>query len=219
MYQTRTHKRSIMMLIGIMASFLGYSQGNGNLLLSPQKARLMAVKDLNKTLQWVDPQYLGQYGFSTKDDLSAITIGLPLYQFSFYAESVINADDRKELSQDAVLLPLLLDGSVRCFIYIMDDGKGNWAVSGIGGAHEAHTWSPLIIRAQTEKQYDHLSFVHLVQNNADYLLHAGSGNYEDISVGKYHRGQQEARKSIGELYTEAVQLARDARALTSDMSN
>ena len=219
MYQTRTHKRSIMVLLCIMTSFLGYGQDNGNLLPAPLKARLMAAKDLNKTLQWVDPQYLGQYGFGSKDDLSKITIGMPLYQFSFYAEAIINADGRKELNQDAILLPLLLDGSVRCFIYIMKDEKGNWAVSGIGGANEARTWSPFIMRIQKEQQYDHLSFVHLVQNNADYLLQPGSGNYEDISVGKYHSGQQEALKSVEELYTQAVQLAKEARAITGDMSN
>lgn len=217
MYQTRTHKRGIMMLLCLMASFLGYSQDNGRLPIAPAEARQMAIDNLNKTLQWVTPEYLEQYGFSEKEDFSSITVGIPLYQASFSAESLLQADGRKELRHDMVLLPLVLDGSVRCFIYLMPDETGSWGVAGIGGAHEAGTWSPVIVRA--EKQYDHLRLVHLVQNNADYLLQPGSGIYENISVGKYLYGQQENLKSIDELYAEAVQIAKDARAISGDMSN
>lgn len=217
MYQTRTHKRGILMLLCLMASFLGYSQDNGKLPIAPAEARQTAIKDLNKTLQWITPEYLEQYGFEFKDDLSAITVGIPMYQHSFDAEALTNETGGKELHTDMVLLPLRIDDAVRCFIYLMPDKNGNWVVSGIGGANEARTWSPVINRA--EKQYDHLSTLHLVQNNADYLLAPASGNYENISVGQFSYGQEQVLQSLDELYSQAVRVAREARKVTGDMSN
>lgn len=217
MYQTRTHKCSILMLLCLMASFLGYSQDNGKLPITPAEARQLAVRDLNKTLQWITPEYLEQYGFEFKDDLSTITVGIPMYQNSFDADALINETGRKELNTDMVLLPLRLNGEVRCFIYLMPDKNNNWIVSGIGGANEARTWSPVI--NQAEKQYDHLSSVHLVQNNADYLLAPASGNYENISIGQFRYGQEQMLQSLDELYDQAVQIAREARKITGDMSN
>lgn len=217
MYQTRTHKRSITLLLCLMASFLGYSQENEKLPVSAAEARQTAIENLNQTLQWITPEYLEQYGFKEQDDLTAITVGLPLYQTSFYPDAVLHADGRKECGYDMILLPLFLNGTARCFLYMMPDERGSFSVAGIGGTHEAATWSPLIKRA--EKQYDHLTLLHLVQNNADYLLRPGTGNYENISVGRYRYGQQEELKSIDTLYLEAVQIAKDARAAGGDMSN
>ncbi len=217
MYQNSTHKRSITLLLCLMASFLGYSQENEKLPVSPAAARQMAIGNLNQTLQWVTPEYLEQYGFNEGEELSAITVGIPLYQTSFYPDAVLHADGRKERSHDMILLPLELDGVVRCFLYIMPDEHGNFGVAGIGGAREAATWSPVI--KQADKQYDHLTLLHLVQNNADYLLQPGTDKYDNISVGDYRYGQQEGHKSIDELYTEAVRIAKDARAVNGDMSN
>lgn len=218
MYQTRTHKHSTLVLLCLMASLLGYSQDRHAQPPLPRQARQMAIEELNKTLQWIAPEYIEQYGFGAKDDLSRIQVGLPVYQQSFNTETLQAADGNTRLKDDAVLLPLLLDGRVRCFMYLMPDENGSWSIAGIGGANEAYNWSHFIISADKAQQADHLSLLHLLQNNADYLLHPESGNYENVSVHQLPGSDPELH-SVDELYATALQIAREARAVSGDMSN
>lgn len=179
--------------------------------ISPVEARSLASENLTRALEWLPPDHLEQFGFTDKDDFSAIGIGMPLYQHSFADASVIAGNDAK-MQTLIVQLPLILDGSVRCFLYLSPDETGRWTASGLGGNNEARSWAGLLTGREADGK-DHLSMLHIPQTNADYLQN-GSDRWTDVSVGPGHRRGETLH--TGEVFDEAVRIAAEARATVSE---
>lgn len=179
--------------------------------ISPVEARNLASQNLTRVLEWLPPDHLEQYGFSDKDDFSAIRIGMPLYLASFSDESVIAGTDPRIQTQ-LVQLPLILNGTARCFIYLSLGEEGRWVASGLGGNNEARTWNSLFTGKNAQGK-DHLSMLHIPQTNADYLWQEG-GTWKDVSVGPGHRNGEVL--SIDQAFGEAVRIAAEARATVKE---
>lgn len=132
---------------------------------SPTEAVRQAEASLGQALQWINPDDIDLYGFQPTDDFSAIRIGKPIYQQHFS-----NPDGAKqELSTSAVLLPLILQNKVRCFLYLANE-DGRWQLTGIGGRNEARAWEKHILATDRLPQQDHMDLLRLLNSNQDYLL-------------------------------------------------
>lgn len=180
--------------------------------LSPVEAHQLATASLTRVLEWLPPDHLEQFGFSDKDDFSAIRIGMPLYTASFTDASVI-AGEGAQMQTALVQLPLILKGTARCFIYLSPDQEGQWVASGLGGHTEAHTWNSLFTGKEAQRT-DHLSMLHIPQTNADYLWQPGSDTWTDVSTGPGHRNGEVLHTD--QVFDEAVRIAAEARATVKD---
>lgn len=202
------------------ALFLGLSLGlplwaqaqEAPLPISPIEARNLASDNLSRVLEWLPPDHLEQYGFSDKDNFSAISIGMPLYASSFTDESVIAGSDAG-MQTNLVQLPLILNGTARCFIYLSPNEEGRWVASGLGGHNEARTWSSLFTGKQAQS-IDHLSMLHIPQTNADYLWQPTAKTWQDVSVGTAHRNGEVLHTD--QVFDEAVRTAAEARATVKE---
>jgi hypothetical protein len=180
--------------------------------ISPMEARNLASVNLSRVLEWLPPDHLEQYGFSDKDNFAAISIGLPLYASSFTDESVIAGADAGMQTQ-VVQLPLILEGTARCFIYLSRNEEGRWVASGLGGHNEARTWNSLFTGKEAQRT-DHLSMLHIPQNNADYLWQPAAKAWQNVSVGPaQHQGEV---LPTDEVFAEAVRIAAEARATVKE---
>lgn len=180
--------------------------------ISPIEARELAAENLTRVLEWLPPDHLEQFGFTDKDDFSAISIGMPLYQNVFSDESVIAGTDAR-MQTHIVQLPLILNGAVRCFIYLSPGEEGRWVASGLGGNNEARTWNHFFTSKEASGK-DHLSLLHIPQTGADYLWQEKANTWLNISVSKH----QSPGKILhtGEVFEEAVRIAAEARATVKD---
>jgi len=179
--------------------------------ISPVEAHALAVQNLTRVLEWLPPDHLEQYGFRDKDNFTDVSIGIPLYVASFSDESVIAGTDPR-IQTHIVQLPLVLDGTARCFIYLSRDEEGRWMASGLGGHNEAHTWNSLFT-GKNASDKDHLSMLHIPQTHADYLWQEGN-TWKDVSVGPGHRNGDILQAN--DVFAEAVRIAAEARATVKE---
>ncbi len=202
------------------ALFLGLSLGlplwaqaqEAPLPISPMEARNLASENLSRVLEWLPPDHLEQYGFGDKDNFAAISIGMPLYASSFTDESVLTGSDAR-MQTSIVQLPLILDGTARCFIYLSLNEEGRWTASGLGGHNEAVTWNTLLTGKETQSA-DHLSILHIPQNNADYLWQPAANTWLNVSTGANHKRGEVLQAN--QVFAEAVRIAAEARATVKD---
>ncbi len=104
--------------------------------ISVKQARVLATEQMPAVLQWIEPEDLALYGFSSTDDFSKITVGRAFYLSSMEAVKQMNVDSKTSLEIRSMMLPLILDNTVRCFIYVsFEDGK--WKAVGIGSREYA----------------------------------------------------------------------------------
>lgn len=201
------------LLLGLgLALPLGASAQSADLPLSPMQARDIAVHDLTKVLEWLPPDHLELYGFSDQDDFSAISIGLPLYVTAFSDASVISGSD-PAIQTHMVMLPLVLKGTARCFIYLAANDEGQWITTGLGGHNEALNWGALMKNKEAATT-GYLTLLHIPQNNADYVWQPAGQSWQDISVGPGHQNGQVLRAA--DAFREAVRIAAEARATVKE---
>jgi|GEM_PF-2231767 len=203
------------LLLGLSLAVPGWAQAQSQA-PSPALALQLGGAQLSATLEWLDPAHLDAFGFDAKDDLSAIRLGTPVYRGTFTDDALLSGEG-PVVQTDMVLLPLELNGTVRSFLYLVpaEDGR-DWTVAGIGGANEARSWSNLLTAPET-RDLGRVDMLHFLQNNADYLLlgdPAGQQRYQDISVSFSEK--QGSYLSLDEVYRQAVELARNARATIKD---
>ena len=103
--------------------------------ISAKQARVLATEQLPVVLQWIEPEDLALYGFTATDDFSKIIVGRPFYLSSMEAVNQMQ-DSRKGLQIRSMMLPLILDNSVRCFIYVSFE-DGQWKAVGLGSRQYA----------------------------------------------------------------------------------
>ncbi len=104
--------------------------------ISAKQARILATDQLPKVLQWMEPEDLLLYGFSTTDDFSKITVGRPFYFSTMEEVSQTSRDLKGTLRIKSMMLPLILENSVRCFIYLsLEDNE--WQAVGLGSREYA----------------------------------------------------------------------------------
>ncbi len=180
--------------------------------IGPTEARNLAAQNVSSVLEWLPPDHLEQFGFSDKDNFSAISIGMPLYSTSFSDASVISGSE-PHMQTNMVLVPLSLNGTVRCFIYLSPDESGRWVTSGLGGHNEATAWNGLLSGKNAEAK-DHLTLLHIPQNNADYLWQEVTNTWLDIGVGVGHRNGETL--DAAQVFQQAVKIAAEARATVKD---
>lgn len=101
--------------------------------LQPFEAVSLASQQLTSMLELIEPTELQAYGFSSTDDFSKISIGAPFYVTSLPANSV--AEKNIVMNVTSIQLPLLLNNTARCFLYLGIE-QGQWKAVGIGGANE-----------------------------------------------------------------------------------
>jgi hypothetical protein len=104
--------------------------------IQPKEARSLAQKELPKVLQWIEPEELESYGFSKNDDFSKIFVGRPFYLTSIDLVKQMEQTREGSIEIQAMMLPLLLDKSVRCFIYLSFEDN-QWKAVGIGSKEYA----------------------------------------------------------------------------------
>ncbi len=104
--------------------------------ISAKQARILATEQLPAVLQWMEPEDLSLYGFSSTDDFSRIIVGRPFYLSSMEEVNLMKQENRSSLQIKSMILPLILDNTVRCFIYVsyQDD---QWKAVGIGSRQYA----------------------------------------------------------------------------------
>lgn len=187
------------------------AQDNSPLPLPPSEAVRQTEAGLSQVLQWIAPDELDLYGFRKTDDFSAIRVGTPLYQLEFSRPD----GEHRELRATTILLPLVLQGSVRCFAYLSEE-NGRWQLSGIGGRNEARNWQPHILSAGREG-LDHLDLLHLSNSSRDFLLNrTATAAYREVTPGKE---SATALPDLGTLYELAVQEAAQARSSSDPSTN
>lgn len=180
--------------------------------IGPTEARSLASQNLSKVLEWLPPDHLEQFGFSDKDNFSDISIGMPLYSTSFSDASVISGSE-PHMQTNMILVPLSLNGMVRCFIYLGLDETGKWATSGLGGHNEATAWNSLLSSKNAQAK-DHIILLHIPQNNADYLWQEVTHTWLDIGVGLGHHNGEIL--DAAQAFQQAVKIAAEARATVKD---
>ncbi|MEO5967383.1 MAG: hypothetical protein ABIP68_00110, partial [Ferruginibacter sp.] len=104
--------------------------------ISVKQARILATDQLPKVLQWMEPEDLHLYGFSSTDDFSKIIVGSPFYLSTMEEVSKTSRDLKGTLQIKSMILPLILDKTVRCFIYLsIEDNE--WQAVGLGSREYA----------------------------------------------------------------------------------
>lgn len=180
--------------------------------VSPIEARNLATQNLSKVLEWLPPDHLEQFGFSDRDNFAAISIGMPLYSTSFSDASVISGSEPR-MQTNVILVPLSLNGTVRCFIYLSPDETGKWSTSGLGGRSEAIAWNSFLNGKKAQAK-DHVTLLHIPQNNADYLWQETANTWLDIGVGVGHRNGETL--DAAQAFEQAVKIAAEARATVKE---
>lgn len=104
--------------------------------ISAKQARVLATEQLPTVLQWIELEDLSLYGFSGTDDFSKITVGRPIYLSTIEEIKQIVDVGKTDLPITSMMLPLILDNSVRCFIYVSYE-NGKWAAVGLGSREYA----------------------------------------------------------------------------------
>jgi hypothetical protein len=61
---------------------------------------------------------------------------------------------------------------------------------------------------------DHLSMLHIPQNNADYLWQPAANTWLDVSTGVNHKRDEVLQAN--QVFAEAVRIAAEARATVKD---
>ncbi|WP_118975984.1 hypothetical protein [Taibaiella koreensis] len=211
MLQRSPRWKALLLGLGLALPLYAAAQ-SPTLPLSPMQARDIAVHDLNRVLEWLPPDHLEVYGFSDQDDFSAISIGTPLYVTAFSDESVI-AGSNPMVQTHMVMLPLVLKGTARCFIYLSPNEEGRWSTNGLGGHNEAISWDAMM-KGKEATTAGYLTLLHIPQNNADYLWQTESRNWQDISVGPGHNNGQVLQAD--QAFRVAVRIAAEARATVKE---
>lgn len=104
--------------------------------ISAKQARILATDQLPNVLQWMEPEDLHLYGFSSTDDFSRITVGRPYYLSTMEDISGISRDIKGTLPIKSMMLPLILENTVRCFIFLsLEDNE--WKAVGLGSREYA----------------------------------------------------------------------------------
>ncbi|MCW5917242.1 MAG: hypothetical protein KIS82_07830 [Ferruginibacter sp.] len=100
---------------------------------SASEARAFAMKALPSVLQWIEPEDLELYGFAPMDDFSKIKVGRP-FLLSSVSDVVQNNPVKQEsgIEVSTLMVPLILGGQARCFLYVSNQ-EGGWKAVGIGG--------------------------------------------------------------------------------------
>jgi len=211
MQQQSTRWKALLLGLGL-ALPLGAMAQSAALPIHPMQARDIAAHDLTRVLEWLPPDHLEVYGFSDQDDFSAISIGAPLYVTAFSDESVISGNNPATRTQ-MVMLPLVLKGTARCFMYLSTNEEGQWITAGLGGHNEAMNWDA-IMKGKKATTAGYFTLLHIPQNNADYLWQPEAQRWQDISVGPGHQNGQVLQSD--QAFREAVRIAAEARATVKE---
>lgn len=157
----------------------------------PTDARALATKALPAVLQWIEPEDLSLYGFSATDDFSKIVVGRPFLLSSVNEIQVSNELQRKSgIESSSMMLPLILDGKVRCFIYISNEA-GGWKAVGIGGNGYIKNHEKLFSTAD-----DNLSVIVAAHNlNEEFIIE--SNQEGTIYRPLFHANAAVSKKSYG----------------------
>jgi hypothetical protein len=216
-------RRAALLCAAVFIGGLARGQVSATVPLVPSEAVQMASSNISRVLQWIEPSELRLYGFDRMDDFSAIQADMPVYQQSFTSASIENGSDPK-LETRTILVPLRLNGTIRCFMYISPDEQKHWKVVGIGGRNEAVRWEGSLNAEGRSSREDHKLMVHVDQDGSDFIVTGtpvsrGPEQYVDVSMSKDGTVKDNNTYTLDQLYAATVLKAKEARKYSREDSN
>lgn len=138
--------------------------------ISTEQVRKIAQTALPALLQWMEPTELNLYGFSASDDFSSIMVGRPVYLTSIEDMNPAMETENASVEVKTIMLPLLLNNTARCFIYVSFE-DGQWKAVGIGSRVYADKNPGLFTKTDNSVSV----VVSVPQANEEFILEKSSG--------------------------------------------
>ncbi len=138
--------------------------------ISAKQARVLSTSQLAAVLQWMEPEDLPLYGFLSTDDFSRITVGRPFYLSSMDDVNVMKQENRSNLQITSMMLPLILDNTVRCFIYVSFQ-ENEWKAVGLGSRQYAVKGGSLFNKTDNNASL----IISIPQMNEEFIQDNSSG--------------------------------------------
>jgi len=102
-----------------------------NLPITPNQVVKLAQQELPNMLQLIEPDQMIDFGFDLTEDFTNVEIGQPFYVVSLPRTTKTIISETIEVNPYTIALPLILDGTARCLLYVSPEGR-DWKVVGIG---------------------------------------------------------------------------------------
>jgi len=101
-----------------------------NLPITPNQVVAIAEQELPNMLQLIAPDQIKNFGFDLTEDFANVKIGRPFYVVSLPRTEPI-ASKTIQSTPHTIALPLILDCTARCLLYVSQE-NGAWKAVGIG---------------------------------------------------------------------------------------
>ncbi len=161
----------------------------------------LAQEQLPKMLSLIEPEEYEDFGFNTTDDLSAIQIGRLVQLTTAYDIQNLSETNQEALEINTVMLPLILDNTVRSFIFISKE-EGAWRVVGIGSKNYAQGNDAFF-----NKMDDKASLIIAVPQANEEFINDMSGNM-DAFYPIFHVNEEVENRAHS--VTELLQIYRES---------
>lgn len=102
-----------------------------NLPIAPNEVVTLAQQELPNMLQLIEPDQITDFGFDLTEDFNSVKIGRPFYVVSLPRTTEPIISKTTQVNPYTIALPLILDGTARCLLYVSPEGR-DWKVVGIG---------------------------------------------------------------------------------------
>jgi len=120
----------LLFLISIMTN-INAQDLKVNLPITPNQVVKLAQQELPNMLQLIEPDQMIDFGFDLTEDFTNVEIGQPFYVVSLPRTTKTIISETIEVNPYTIALPLILDGTARCLLYVSPEGR-DWKVVGIG---------------------------------------------------------------------------------------
>lgn len=167
--------------------------------ISAKQARVLATEQLPSVLQWMEPEDLSLYGFSATDDFSKITVGRPFYLSSM--DEVLQAN-KGILQIRSMMMPLILENTVRCFIYVSYE-EGKWKAVGIGSMQYAVKGGGIFNKSDDNASW----LISILQMNEEFIADNSKGTMlfkPILHINKEIVKEGYSMNELTSLFTESV---------------
>lgn len=125
---------SLILLLGVVSSDAHELKVNST--LAPKDAKIMAQEQISKMVELIEPEELQEFGFTAEDNLEQLKVGRVIYTTTTYDIETQKNSNQEFLEINTMMIPLILDNSVRCFMFVSKE-EGTWQIVGIGSKEYA----------------------------------------------------------------------------------